>query len=784
MQFLRPVPLALAIAIAFNHAGYATAADKNTVVHISIAQQPLAQALNALARQTQLELIVNPADVAGKTAKAISGNLTVQQALDQLLDQTGLFAQVEGNAITVQMPSSQTLPAINVVGKSTDVTEGTGAYIARVNNTATKLNLSARETPQTVTVVTRQQMDDFGMTKVDDALESASGVFVYKQAGNGNFYYSRGFFLQSQYDGIPNPIGISNANRNPQIDSAFLDRVDIIQGAAGLTTGAGDPGGTVNLVRKRPTHEFAASAEAQIGSWNQRRFVGDISGALTESGNVRGRLVLLTDDADSFVDYVNNKRRGAYGIIEADLTASTTLSASIQYQKDRGRDHLGVVFAPDGSDLNLPRSVYFGNPNADMDKKYTNYTVGIEQQLPQNWSVKATYSRNETDATQLRDSWLWGTLDVATGDGVSLYQSKSLYRKFTADTFDAYASGPVNLFGRQHEFAFGVNGSTMNARSSGTDYFATPINIYNFDPRTLPEPPGSATSDTNERTVQYGAYGVGRFNVTDALKLIIGSRISNYEHKNLETGNVTQKETGVITPYAGIIYDINKQYSAYVSYSDIFTPQSEKDTSGGTIKPIVGKNYEIGMKGELLDGKLQTALAIFHLEQTNIAKEDTSIPYDPSNPCGGTCYTAADKVSSQGVDISATGTIATGLQIAAGYTFVDSKYASGAQKDERFMTTLPRHSARLAANYKVPHTPWTVGGSVRYFGSIYNADNMHRGAMALFRLHAGYQITSKASLALSIDNLFDKRYFATVDSLFYTPYGEPRKVTANLKYTF
>lgn len=785
MQLLRPLPLALAIALACAHVGSAVAADKSTVVHISIAPQPLAQALNALALQTRLELIVNPADVAGKTAKAVSGNLTIQQALDQLLDNTGLYAQIEGNAITVQMPSSQTLPAIQVLGRASDVTEGTGAYTARTTNTAAKLTLSPRETPQTVTVVTRQQMDDGGMTTVDDVLDSASGVFVHKQAANGTNFYSRGFFLQSQYDGVPNPIGMSESNRNPRIDSAFLDRVDILQGASGLTSGAGYPGGTVNLVRKRPTNMFQAQADVQVGAWQQRRFVGDISGPLNTAGSIRGRVVMLTDDSNSYVDYVNNRRRGFYGIVEADLTPSTLLSASFQYQKDRGRDHLGVVFGPDGSDLRFPQSAYIGNANADMTKEYKNYTVGLEQKLPGDWSLKATYSRNETDMTQLRDSWVWGNLNVASGNGLSLYQSRSLDRHFTADAFDVYASGPVTLFGRQHEFAVGTNGSTMQSHSYNTGYLPTPINIYQFNPAALPEPVTGNPFGTDERTSQMGAYGVGRLNVTDALNVIVGTRVTNYEHKDMKTGVISLKENGVVSPYAGLIYDINQQYSAYASYSDIFTPQSQKEISGNTLKPIVGTNLEIGIKGELLDGKLQTSAALFRLEQTNIAKKDPTIPYNPANACGGTCYIAADKVTSQGVDLGINGLVARGLQIAAGYTYVDSKYASGPQKDERFMTTLPRHSARLAANYSIPATAVTVGGSLRYFSRIYHAtDKLSRGGMVLARAHAAYQITPQASLSLAIDNLFDKRYYATVDSKFYTPYGDPRKVSLNLKYTF
>jgi outer membrane receptor for ferric coprogen and ferric-rhodotorulic acid len=150
-----------------------------------------------------------------------------------------------------------------------------------------------RETPQTITVITRQKIDDFGLTDVDKVLESTSGVFVEKVGNNGANHYSHGFQMQSQYDGQTNPVGIGGFGvGNTPHDSAFLDHVEIQQGAAGLLSGAGEPGGTINLVRKRATYDFQAHVEAQAGSWDKKRLVGDISGPLVSSGRIRGRVVV------------------------------------------------------------------------------------------------------------------------------------------------------------------------------------------------------------------------------------------------------------------------------------------------------------------------------------------------------------------------------------------------------------------------------------------------------------------------------------------------------------
>ncbi|TEA78859.1 TonB-dependent siderophore receptor [Allopusillimonas ginsengisoli] len=765
--------------------------------HFDIPAGPLGQTLSRFALEEKIALSFEPALTNGRQSPGVSGNLTARQAATRLLAGSGLelVARGDGSYSLRETPVASnsaevtSLAAVRVAGHVdlSGTTEGTGSYAATRTNTATKLALSPRETPQTVTVVTRQQMDDFAMTSVDDALEATSGVFVYNRSNNGSAYYSRGFSLQSQYDGVPNPIGISEFNRVPPIDNAFLDRVEVLQGPSGLLSGAGDPGGTVNLIRKRPTDTFQAQAEVQLGSWDQKRLVGDVSGPLTESGHVRGRLVAVVDNNDSFIDYVYNNRRGVYGILEADLTPTTTLTTSFQYQRDKGRMHSGVPLGPDGSDLGWRRSIYFGNPDAQSIKEYKLYTLSLEQRLPADWLMKATYSRNETDVNNTKGSWAWGNLDVAMGDGLSLNQYKSLRRNFNSDSFDVYASGPVTLLGRQHELAFGFNGSTMKDDSLNTGNVPTPINVYHFDPHALPEPVLGTPSPSEGKTQQYGAFAVGRFNLSDSLKLIAGARVSSYEQRNLLTDETNQKENGVVSPYAGLVYDINKQLSAYASYSDIFKPQSQKSADGDTLEPVVGANYEIGLKGELFDGALNAAVALFRLEQTNLARLDDSVPPDPGNACGGSCYIAADKIVSQGADVSVNGEILSGWNVAAGYTYVSSKYASGTNKGEHYMRSLPRHSLRLASSYKLPDTRWTIGGNLRVFSELDNMGSdygIHRGGMALVGLTAKYQISSQAEVTLVVDNLFDRRYYATVDSLYYSPFGEPRRISANLRYRF
>ncbi|MEG1767635.1 MAG: TonB-dependent siderophore receptor [Comamonas sp.] len=785
--------LAAPLAIAAEPAAGATA-------H-AIAPGPLSDALAQYAAATGVQLVYEQSTLAGLRSAGLQGRYTESEGFAQLLRGSGYEVVNQGRATYVlrkspaPAQSSVALDAVTVTAAAmpSGTTEGSGSYAAASSNTSTKMNLSQRETPQTVTVITREQMDDAGMTSVDDALRAVSGVTAVAGGSIGSSFYSRGFSMQAQVDGMTTPAGIDSGNRSPLYDSAFIDRVEVLQGASGLLAGAGTPGGTVNMVLKRPTRDFQAHAEVQAGSWNERRVVGDVSGSLVDSGSIRGRVVALANSSDSFTDYVYRDHQAVYGIVEADLTSSTRVSASVLTQKDKSRGHFGVPFAADGRDAGLPRNSFWGDVDNRTIRDYTIYTLGLTQQLAGEWSLKASYSWQKTDNHIRNFNSLSGSLDPVTGNGLSIGSRQVNYvSALHSNVVDIYASGPFELLGRKHELALGLNGTNTRDENAGTGYSgSTPINVYTFNPAALgPVPAGRAGTSAHTKTSNFGAYGVARWSLTDALKLITGVRVSDYERRNVVTGAVAPRESGVVTPYAGLIYDIDSQYSAYVSYSDIFTAQSNRSQDGNVLDPIVGKNYELGVKGELLNKRLNVSAAVFHLAQSNMAVLDSSVPVNPSNACGGTCYTAAGKVVSRGLDLGANGQITRQLNLAAGYTYTDAQYVEGPQKDQRFRTEQPRHSLRVAANYQFPGTQWSLGGNVaattrayKTGGTVAAPWTIEQGALVLLGLHAKYRITPKTQVNLVVSNLTDRSY-RHVYAREYALYGDPRKFTVNLRHDF
>jgi len=791
-------PLALAVHLIVFGGAFALAAHAPAALAQSAPQAtatraydipagPLSSALVRFAREAGVSLVGagNAAD--GKSSPGLKGSYTVQGGFAALLAGSGLeaFRQADGSyglrPAPVQDKSGETVLApVQVSAQSVrdGTTEGTGAYTTRSVNTATKLPLTLKETPQTMTVVTRQQMDDFNLTTVDDVLQSTTGVYAQRiLLGSG--YTSRGFALATQYDGIPSVAGLG-ATSFASPDSAFLDHAEVQQGAAGLLNGAGQPGGTINLVRKRPTEDFQAHIEASYGRWDRKRLVGDISGSLVQSGAIRGRAVVVSDTGNTFVDHAHNDKQGFYGVIEALPSDNTKVGLSFQYQKSDYNEPSGVPSAADGSSLGFSRSTFVGVPHGGVNSEDVRTTAYLEQKLASDWVLKANYTHSEYTYDALL-GFIRTRVNESTGDFTIRQQYYD--RKTTADSVDVFASGPIEILGRRHEFALGANGYQSHYQTVNTWVGNnTAINLYNPDysfstPHIGFQKPVLGPKD---ETKSRGIWGVARLNLTDSLKFIVGTRLSWYSYKNT-AGVQTMEEKAVVTPYAGLIYDLNKQYSVYASYSDIFTPQSVMDRTGNVLEPIVGANTELGIKGEFFDGQLNAAAAVFNLEQTNRPLQDTAFG-NPNTACSGWCYIAADKVISQGVDLSLNGAITPNWNIFASYTYVKSEFASGAQKDTPVDPRVPKRSLRLATTYRLPGTDWTVGGNMRAQSRVYNGI-VEQSGYALFGLTAKYQLNKQTEISGLVDNLFDRTYWYP-NTIFTNQYGAPRSFSLKLKYQF
>ncbi|MEF9963437.1 MAG: TonB-dependent siderophore receptor [Comamonas sp.] len=796
------------------------AADESATQAYQIAPGPLGRALAQVASAAGMALSFDPALTQGRQSPALGGSFTPQEALQRLLAGSGLgVVQRPDGSYTLQKlalskgignEEGTTLAEVRVVAaavRSDGATEGTGSYTQKgPSRTATKLPLSLRETPQSATVITRQRMDDEGMQELEDVIASTPGISSIKDGPNRVAFYSRGFIVESlTTDGLPSELShYLSRDMNSTPDMAIYDRVEVVRGATGLTTGAGNPSAALNLVRKRPTATRQLSMTATAGSWNDYRAEVDASGPLNEAGSLRGRMVVAYQDKDSFQDIVGSDRAVLYAIAEADLSSSTMLTAGVSYQNSHSTNSWGgLPLALDGRDLGLPRSTYLGNSWDFWDQRNTTLFTRLEQRFDNDWKLQLAASRT------------WSRLDMLGSQVERIYwATPSQWGQYMGqydyedrqNSYDAYASGPFQLLGRKHELVVGA--SVRNLRFKGNGNYRDDeidMDIHHWDPGS--RAPVSLDMDywqQNRGTRQKSMYATTRLSATDSLKIIAGLRFDWYDY-NAATRNGQRTSVANysvnrhVTHYMGAVYDLDAQHSVYASYTDIFKPQSELTAAGSTLKPIEGKNYEIGMKGEYFNGNLNASVALFRIDQENRAK---ALDRNQCSDLVSTCYEAAGLVRSQGVELEVNGRLAPGWQLAAGYTYAKPKYRSdedAGKVGKPFATDLPVQMFKLFTTYQLQGDlhRWNVGGGVTWQSTIYNQDinfydegtpyHIEQKGYALANFSVGYRASEHLDWRFAIDNLFDKRYWRTIGSntaYATNQYGEPRKFLLTARYRF
>ncbi|MCI8212143.1 TonB-dependent receptor [Pseudomonas sp. S25] len=783
-------------------------------IDFNIPAQPLASALQTFGQQANVQLLYSPDDTQSLNSTALRGRYEPKDAIGVLLKGTGLAYSLQGNTLTVTgrgTAGSMELGATNIDGKGLGMTtEGTGSYTTGATNTATRLNLSLRETPQTVSVITRQRLDDQNLNSLAKVLEQTPGISLQPLDSERVNIYSRGYGIDSyQYDGVPTTLVVStSATPQSLSDMAIYDHIEVLRGATGLLTGTGDPSGTINLVRKRPTDHFQGYVSAGLGSWEQYRTEMDVSGPLTPTGNIRGRMVNAYQQGNSFVDHYQTEKQVYYGIIEADLTDSLLLTAGYDYQK---QDPRGVSFASfplftsQGTQTDFSRSTNPASRWSSRQQDTLNVFYSLEQQLANDWSLKASVNQMYSKRDSKLASASWGFLNETTGEGVQLYGGSSTgWQKQTG--IDVNAKGPFQLFGRDHELVVGMTYTKYedhNDPNAGENVEGRFINYYTWDNYTA-EPQGNGEilfdNDTNIR--QLGSYAAVRLKPTDDLSVILGARTTDYKSHSYvhyraaanssRSTDTRAQETGEVTPYAGIVYDLNDQHSVYASYTSIFRPQTSRDRSGKALDPRTGDAYEIGLKSEFLDGKVTTSFDVFQTKQDNLAQ------LDPGQIVAGTlrerAYIPVQGAKTRGFDAEINGEILPGWKVAASYTHAVTKNADG----DRINTVAPAELAKFWTTYRMPGEldHLTVGGGVNWqSGMHFTATPFGLGGtttvkakqddFAVFSLMARYEFTDNLSTLVNVNNLFDKKYLSSLDETFLGGYyGDPRNVMVTTKYRF
>jgi len=659
------------------------------------------------------------------------------------------------------------------------VTEGTKSYTAKSASTSTKLNLSLRETPQSVKVLTREYLDDANINSFQDMLNSVTGVTTNRW-DERQYPTARGFDVDYYlFDGVPSSSELDIAS-DP--DLSMYDRVELVKGANGLMTGAGNPAIAINMIRKHANaKELTGTLSSSYGSWNAWNSMADISAPLNADGTVRGRVVVKHESTDSFADLYEKENNLFYGVLDADLTDSTYLSVGASYQElDRSGIKWGGLpaFYDDGSLTDFDRDLTVTSDWTYWNTNTTTAFAQFKQKLFNDITLNVNYDYREIDA-ETALLYLWSeSVDKTTNSSGGLYPYTDT-SKTTQNNADVYFSAPFTLGGLQQEVVAGF----MYNQSELTDrYYGSPtldngtIDFNNFTPSKIIGSINNNVANPSNKTTQTGAYLAGKFTLLEPLKLVTGVRVSNWEYES-EDGNGNRKYNNKVTPYAGLIYDFLEDYSWYASYTEIFKPENKQDANQQYLDPREGKSYETGLKGEFFDKQLNASMSVFLTQQDNVAEKIGSIKIGDEFK---DVYSSTDSVESKGFEIELDGKITNNWDMSFGVAHFNVEDANG----KKVQTTAARTSANLFTKYTLDK--WSLGGGLNYKSEAYKdeaAGRITQDAYVLANLMAAYQIDQNIKLQLNVNNLFDEKYYEGLGKNSMV-YGAPRNATLTFRYQF
>ncbi|RBQ30533.1 TonB-dependent receptor [Arcobacter sp. FW59] len=665
------------------------------------------------------------------------------------------------------------------------------------------MNLSLKETPQSVSVITSKRMEDQQLNNLVDVLKNTTGIYTTTLAdGSGHAgFYSRGYTIKNyQVDGTPTTYFENYGSSNGNIETAIYDSVSIVRGATGLLTGAGDPSGSVNLVRKKPTKDFQATLEAQAGRWDKYRGVVDIGGGFNKDDSIRGRFIAVHDQGGYFNPLVDRQRSTLYGIVEADLDDSTKISGFLEraYIENNGDSYTGGAISRFFYDTKMPtpfnKYTWTVADWTKHDQIRDNYTLSLDHHINDSWKIDASYSYINDDTKKKHGAcWDWNADSSCDyGDiGNRKFDSKG-------HSLDVKLNGQFDLWGQTHDLVVGFNGIKTKYNHSSLSHSGTNMTMVNNKLVSSEPTWGDINWKRKIDTQQYGAFISTKLNFTDDLSAILGGRYSEWETESIN--NINNKVTDDrkfdnFLPYLALTYDLTENLTTYASYTEIFNPQNRKDRSDKFLDPETGFNYEVGLKGEWFDGRLNSSIALFQSGKDNLAVTDYIVGDNGEChrlPTGGCASKAEDDTKNRGWEFEIAGEITPYWQVQAGFSSSILKDKNGKRLTS---DAIPIRTANLFTTYK-PISKLTLGGGLRWQDKTY--DNWTKNRYISFGredlvgeakqddyyvvdLMANYEFNKNLSLLVNINNALNKEYKTNFSRYSY---GEERNWMATLKYRF
>ncbi|AOT07062.1 TonB-dependent siderophore receptor [Pseudoalteromonas luteoviolacea] len=779
------------------------------VYSLSLPASSLDQAISELGEQTGISISINSTLSENLKSHQISGTLSVEQAIAQLLAGTNLkYSKTDTGYVIndngVSDPVAQ-LPDMHV--KAVETIEVLGQPIER-SSSPTGLDLSVKETPQSISVLDANFIEYYGLDDIEDVLNNSAGVYRYKYGtSDDTLFSSRGFYVNEYVkDGMP--AGFSRGQEF-RLDSAVYDSVEVLRGAAGLMAGAGEPSATVNLISKKPTRERLLNVSAELGSFNHKRAELDASSALTEDGKYAARVVLVFEDSDTYVDREDIQKQVIYTQFHGYFGAQeqTEAALTLHHQKlDHNGVHWGVpIFNTDGSRTDLPKSTNLASPNAFQNREHTGYTFKLSHQLNLDWQLNGAIYHGTNDLDSIFTYFAFAP-DPQTGKG--LFGIDSLFAdEGEVTTITASAIGRIELLGREHQ----INITYLNNETEYTNVtyeketpegrraFHPIDSIFNENPARGINAPNmnQKIMDRMEAVDEETLALSTNIDVHDQVNVIAGIKFYKFKQHNKnytswQGHSASSSSDDGDSKYLGLVYSPTDTLNIYASYTDTYKPQPGLvDINLDPIEAITGQNIELGLKLALFDDKFNINIAAFDTLLKNVAE---AIPeYANSNPIR---YRQVDGANSTGFELEIAGDITENWQLNASY----SEFSLEDQQGEDVNKEAPRKLLKLNTSYQ--YNDWRAG-----IGLQWNDDTTvnvlaprgvdlgipagtRRGSLAdtkqgetLISAHLGYQVTEQLDVKVHVRNLLDESYY---DTYGFVPKkaGSPRTWVINANYKF
>ena len=676
------------------------------------------------------------------------------------------------------------LQATNITGTA-DYETAQGpvqGYRATRSASATRTDTSIHETPQSISVVTKDAVEDIGATRLQDALDYAGGVGRANNFGGQGLttFTVRGFTTGEFYrNGFPINRGYPNMP-----DANTIERLEVLRGPATMLYGRGDPGGTFNVVSKQPLPERTVTLGSQLSDQGMRRGTLDASGPLDDEGRLAYRLNVVGEGGDTFRDHVETERYGVTPVITWQATEDTKLIFEGDFMRNNHPLDRGLTRY--ANQKGTPsRDTFWGEK--DIGKLHNDNSMAqlrFEHLLNDNWTLGGGFQ------------WLDGTLqgnaieaNSLAADGRTLSRNFN-YRKleWTDKDTQLNLTGHFSTGGFEHTLLTGVefedyDYKSIIQRSSGAAG-TYPIDIFN-PVYGQPRPALTRTPTHDKENLKtYAAFVQDQVALTERLKVLAGARFERFEHDYhtyVPGGKSWEASDNAVTPRVGVTYDLTETVAVYADAARSFKPNTGASRQGGGFEPEKGKSYEMGIKWEALDHALSVDAAIYQIEKKNVLTTD---------PVDSTFSVAAGQVRSRGFDLNVAGNLTPEWRVIGGYAYVDAEVT----KDNSIrvgsrLANIPRSSFSLLNVYEFQDG--ALKGLGLGAGSKYVAERVGQtsntpfsmGAYTVVDLLSYYKVNEKVRLNLDVKNLFNRDYEEGAFGNIYAYPGAPRTVQVGIAYT-